>query len=337
MRVPTQKVSESRLLGFVRRCRSSRLWRIIVAALAVSVCACGTEDGDTEPAPVVVLSAFPAELAPLLEQAVIDDTVVLDGRVFRIGMLGGVPVVLGLTGIGLVNAAVTTGAVLDQFEVTGVVVSGVAGSSLRIGDVAVPVAWTLGDGTTYTVHQEWFLLADEIAMPGAVSLESCTIVPNGPSEEQVCLPHEPAIVLGGVGESSDPFRGTAFPCQPDGGDVYGCDVAAGEAASGSRGDRPAMRTFAIVDPEGPSVGDMETAAIAREAAARGVPFIAFRAVSDGAGDPLGLPGFPQQFFAYYRLAAHNAAAATVAFLERVGSGNGHADGSPASGSVFSTY
>ena len=62
--------------------------------------------------------------------------------------------------------------------------------------------------------------------------------------------------------------------------------------------------------------DMETAAIARETAARGLPFIAFRATSDGSGDPLGLPGFPAQFFAYYRLSAHNAAAATVAFLRR---------------------
>jgi len=65
---------------------------------------------------------------------------------------------------------------------------------------------------------------------------------------------------------------------------------------------------------------METAAVAREAQGRGVPFIAFRAVSDGAGDPLGLPGFPTQFFAYYRLAAHNAAAATTAFVTRWGEG-----------------
>ena len=62
---------------------------------------------------------------------------------------------------------------------------------------------------------------------------------------------------------------------------------------------------------------METAAIGREATLRGLPFIAFRAGSDGAGDPLGLPGFPAQFYAYYRLAAHNAAIATRAFLERL--------------------
>jgi nucleoside phosphorylase len=69
--------------------------------------------------------------------------------------------------------------------------------------------------------------------------------------------------------------------------------------------------------EDPIAVDMETTAVAREAEARGLPFIAFRAASDGEGDPLSLPGFPAQFFAYYRLAARNAAAVTIAFLERL--------------------
>jgi hypothetical protein len=47
-----------------------------------------------------------------------------------------------------------------------------------------------------------------------------------------------------------------------------------------------------------------------------VPFIGFRAVSDGGGDPLHLPGFPVQFFYYRQLAADNAARVTLAFLAR---------------------
>jgi len=66
------------------------------------------------------------------------------------------------------------------------------------------------------------------------------------------------------------------------------------------------------------VSDNETAAVAAEAQARGIPFIGFRGVSDGPGDPLGLPGYPTQFFAYYRLAARNSAAAAMAFIEQVG-------------------
>jgi nucleoside phosphorylase len=93
--------------------------------------------------------------------------------------------------------------------------------------------------------------------------------------------------------------------------VFGCDVpisiAAHRYAAGS-----------VSTDAAPVDTDEETAAVAREAAAQGVKFIAFRAVSDGAGDPLGLsPHSFQQFFTYYRLAAQNAAAATNAFLARL--------------------
>ena len=59
---------------------------------------------------------------------------------------------------------------------------------------------------------------------------------------------------------------------------------------------------------------METAAVARVAAEKHVPFIGFRALSDGLGDPLMLPGFPAQFFVYRQYAAENAAAVELAFL-----------------------
>src|SRR2546426_12234043 len=50
-------------------------------------------------------------------------------------------------------------------------------------------------------------------------------------------------------------------------------------------------------------------------AAKRIPFIAFRGVSDGRGDPLMLPPNPYlQFVVYQQLAADNAAAATLAYL-----------------------
>jgi hypothetical protein len=63
---------------------------------------------------------------------------------------------------------------------------------------------------------------------------------------------------------------------------------------------------------------MESAAVARVAAERRVPFLAVRAGSDGGGDPLGDRGFPLQFFDYYRLAAHNAADVTRAIVAELG-------------------
>src|SRR5437016_2464479 len=112
----------------------------LVTLCAVAVSACGDDDSGltfTPPPRVVVLSAFPAEMAPLLAQTTIHDTMMIAGHKFRIGVLGAIPVVVGLTGIGLANAAMTTHAVLEQFTVAGVVFSGVANSTHPIGSVVV--------------------------------------------------------------------------------------------------------------------------------------------------------------------------------------------------------
>jgi nucleoside phosphorylase len=298
--------------------RTRSLWlRTAGLALAVAVCGCGSSDSDASPPQrFAVLSAFPAELAPHIERAAVTETMIMDNHVFRVGTLDGVPVVLALTGIGLVNAATTTRLLLDRFPVDGIVVSAVAGSSqLPIADVAVPVTWVTIDGTRYAAQPQWVALAGELAALGSVSLERCTPVPS--HSEPVCVPGEPAMVVGGIGRSSDPFGDQAFRCRVGGDDVFGCDVALVPTPTASPVARQAIAAVAATEADMPVVDDMETAAIAREAAARGVPFIAFRAVSDGPGDPLGLPNFLEQFNAYYRLAARNAAAATVAFLERI--------------------
>lgn len=303
--------------------RSTWLPAALLGWLALGVPGCGDRDA-AEPV-FAVLSAFPAELAAVLERAAVEETVEVDGRFFRLGRIGRTGVVIGMTGIGLLNASATTRVLLDRFNVAGVVVSGVAGSFLRIGDVTVAATWKLEDGNAYAAHPPWLAVAAEISRPGAVALERCAIVPETAVfpgvavGQEVCLPHEPAIVVGGVGESSDPFGRTPFGCRPQGDDVFGCDVGSPGVVA-SPGDRVAGAAARAAEPSAtdaePFVVDEETAAIARETAARGLPFIAFRAVSDGAGDPLGLPGFPSQFFVYYRLTARNAAAAAAAFLER---------------------
>jgi nucleoside phosphorylase len=303
---------------------------LCVCSALAAVCGCGDDDFSRQP--VAVLSAFPAELAAYLEQATVSETVVVGGKVFRRGVLGGVPVIMGLTGIGLLNATMTTRAVLDRFAVRGVVVSGVAGSPLLIGDVTVPATWTRADGMSYAAHPEWLEVARELAADDTVPLDSCTLVPSK-SDAPVCILGEPAIVVGGSGYSSDPFGTTPFPCQPNGNDLYGCDVAPGGTSAVTAVTRRTVTTLAAATPgPTPVATDMETAAIAGEAAAHAVPFIAFRAVSDGAGDPLKLGSFPFQFAAYYHLAAHNAAAATVAFLEWLaGAPRSGAAGSPVVG------
>ncbi len=266
---------------------------------------CALATGPCRSPVLAVFSAFPAELEPLLARATVRETLVVGDRVLRVGILEGVPVVLGLLGIGYENAVATTRLVLDRFDVSGVVVSGVAGSPRRIGDVTVPESWTGPDGAPYPADATLLDLAREIAASG-VALERCTHVPPDPPGDVVCLDFDPAVFVGGAGETSDPYGARPPVCSPTGGRVFGCDVDPAAIGRGVTAAAPVVYDAV----------DMETAAVGRETAARGVPYIAFRAVSDGAGDPLGLPGFPSQFFAYYEISARNAATATAAFLAR---------------------
>lgn len=299
----------------MRRSLSGKRWICAVTTIALAwAIGCGDDDAGSEAVlPLLVLAAIPAELDALLEHMDVVSEQSIAGRTFRSGSIGGTAVLVGMTGIGLVNAAVVASAVLDAVPVRGVVVSGVAGAPWKIGDVAVPDRWRTRDGPEYAVDRAWLAAAEEAVVAGAIVLDRCTERPDEPSAPDVCIVGEPIVATGGVGRSSDPFGGMALACVPSDDETFGCD-ATGRRSS----DQPrAVARHAKADAAQIAAGDMETAAIAAEAAVRGLPFIAFRAVSDGDGDPLGLPGFPAQFFAYYRLASRNAAAATASFLARL--------------------
>jgi adenosylhomocysteine nucleosidase len=264
-----------------------------VCAIADSTCG--------SPPMLAVVSAFPAELEAVLTHATVHQTLVIGDRVLRIGTLGDVPVVFALLGIGLENAGTTTDLVLDHFDVAGVVLSGVAGSAAHaIGDVTVPATWLEADGTAHPVDPSFLRIASAAA-PG-VLLERCTAVPPAPPGPITCQSQQPTVIVGGTGESDDPFLGRPFACEHNSDPVFGCDIAGGLTAAAV----PAAATDQL------AANDMETAAVARETQARGVPFIAFRAVSD-------TENFAD-FFNWYQLAADNAAAVTAAFVERWGSG-----------------
>src|SRR5207249_10677006 len=102
---------------------------------------------------ILVLSAMPVEIQPLLEAASLDlaHSVVIHDRKFWTGKLAGNDVVLAMTGIGPANAQEATQDAFDHFRCgkrsgfSAAVFSGVAGTHW-IGDVAVPARWTEDKG-----------------------------------------------------------------------------------------------------------------------------------------------------------------------------------------------
>jgi nucleoside phosphorylase len=255
---------------------------------------------------VAIVSAFPAEMAALVAATAVETAVEVDGRQVYVGALDGVRVVLALTGIGMVNARTRTLAVVDNFEVAGLIMSGVAGSPKRIGDVLLARRWVDRDaGDVFRTNPALLALARRGVTRLPAPFDTCAIVRD---LSTVCLPYEPAVFFRGRGVSGDPFQGGTLGCQVGGTDIFGCELPTPRPALGAI--EPAAAA--------PDVEDMETAAVARVAKEKRIPFLGVRAVSDGAGDPRGDRGFPAQFFDYYRLAADNAGIVTRAVVAELG-------------------
>lgn len=297
----------------------------------------------------LILTAMPLELNPIIRDSTTgatDHHFMEHGRKFYEGTLGAAKVTMAMTRVGMKNAEQTTQDAVDHYvtancPLKAILFSGVAGSPYNIGDVTVPSLWASGSSGTPTwtgVDTELLAVAAQIDV-SAVGLtrdlpvgDAACVCP-GATVEKTPTPVQtspPQIYIGGKGHSGDFFGDNMAPCGPRTGDVAGCEPCF------EPNDQPAYaadfadRLPTVLDPSfwsglvrpsgSPSgetfvAGDMETAATAEVAAAAGVPFLGIRAVSDGGGDPLHLPGFPAQFFTYRQLAGNNAAALTVAILE----------------------
>ena len=266
----------------------------------------------------LVLAAFPAEADAILAHTVLDRSalVVADRRHFYLGSIGGTKVIVAMTGIGLVNATATAQAAFARFggnAIAAVVFSGVAGGGGRpsIADVVIPARWTLDSGATFHPVDPGMLAAAETLTVADLRKARRT----------------PRVWVGGDGSSSDANNGQAFPCIPLGGAVFGCqprsapDRSLRYTGNFFQAIGPWLRSGLVSNLKIPlttnpafDATDQETAAAQAVADAHGVPFLGVRGISDGAGDPLLLPGFPFQFFVYRRVAADNAARVTAAFL-----------------------
>ena len=277
---------------------------------------------DLEDTPrLVILSAFNAELAALRLEANITETYTLNGTEVQVGKLHDRNVALMLSGTSMINAAMNAQAVIDHFNVQGIVFSGIAGGvnpNLRIGDVAVPAQWGQYQEAVFARETDsgWatgWHTADfgnfGMIFPQYVSVPMKGGEPNNyemkfwfevddkmlaVAEEAVkavelakctskdnCLTHEPAIVVGGNGVSGPTFVDNADYRQW------------------------VWETFES------DVLDMETAAVAHVAYVNDVPFLAFRSLSDLAGGGAG----ENEINIFYQLAADNSARVLLAFLD----------------------
>ncbi len=266
------------------------------------------------------MSAFDTELVALRAAATITETRVVNGRTWFLGTLGGHDVVLLLSGFSMVNAAMTTQALLDRIPIRAIVFSGIAGGvnpGLDVGDVTVPAQWGNYQENVFARETPtgfapsrvttdfpgfgmMFTQGTSVTVPGApadslarrfwfpadtlalrIAREVAVRVPLARcTTDGSCLPHQPRVVVGGNGVSGPTF----------------VDNAAYREWS--------WRTFRA------DALDMETAAVAVVAHENHVPYVAFRSLSDLAGGEAG----PNVARTFGRLAAANSAAVVIEFL-----------------------
>ena len=268
---------------------------------------------------IALMSAFPPEWIALQEGLTDPVEHVVNGTTFVTGTMEGKPVVLFLSGVSMVNAAMTTQMALDRFDITAIAFSGIAGGvdpELSVGDVVVPakwgkylegvmaretdgafaippwmtsefaplgmiatVPWGVRSGASDEVDPRFWFDADPELMEVAARVAEGVALEDC-DPSQTCLSQAPRIVVGGNGVSGPFFV-----------------------------DNAELRDWALSTFEA-QVLDMESAAVAHVAFANDVPFIAFRSLSDLAGGGEGA----NEMETFMALAAQNAATVMRAFV-----------------------
>lgn len=291
---------------------------VILAAVVPPSPAAAHERADEVPR-IAVVSAFPPEISILkgaLEEA---ETRSVNGVEFALGRLEGRDVVLFLSGISVVNAAMTVQLALDRFDVERIVFSGIAGGvdpSLNIGDVVIADRW--GQYLELLLAREveggWGkppFFEYPFANFGMMFPRSVTVrrPGGGEPETRFWFPVDESLLAAARAASSN---AALERCAPD--DTCLREpprvVVGGPGVSGSAFvDNAAFREY-VFETFGARVLDMESAAVAHVAYANGVPFLAVRSLSDLAG---GGPG-ENEIGVFFGLAADNAAAVVRALL-----------------------
>lgn len=273
-----------------------------------------------EPARIAVISAFEPEWRALVGKVAEPKTQKINGVSFVTGKIENKPVVLMMSGISMVNAAMNSQLLLDHFPVKAILFSGIAGGAdpdLKVGDVAVPERWresletvfareTPGGFKTGEQHGQAGIPNFLMMFPNGVQVASqdnplayhdfftvdagllalARKVADQVTLEQCrapgnCFDHRPRVSIGGTGVS-----GSAFI------------------------DNRAFREY-LFSAYHAEVIDMESAAVAQVAFANQKPFIAFRSLSDLAGGD----ETENQMNLFMDLAATNSAKLVVAFIK----------------------
>lgn len=269
---------------------------------------------------IAIISAFGPELEKLKSVARIEEERIINGKSYTFCEIEGRRAILFLSGISMVNAAMNTQKALDLFNISHILFSGIAGGvnpDLNIGDVTIPAKWAQYQESIYARKTEtgYDLGWHKEVMPGFGMMYPQTVgVTHDRLGEANGIEHklwfdvdkELLDIAGRIGDVmlKKSSKGTSLTNSPK-------LVIGGAGVSGMTFVDNAEYRQWVFSTFGADCLDMESAAVAHVAYVEGVPFIAFRSLSDLAGGGKG----ENEMETFLGLAADNAATVLLQFLK----------------------
>lgn len=157
---------KNRLNGFIRR-------TLLGLLFISSGYACPPTPDLTIPR-IALLSAFGFEASIFRQKAAEKCDYIINGITFTAGKIQNKNVLIALTNISIVNASMITQLVLDKFNISKIIYSGISGGvnpNLFMGDVVVPQRWAL--------YQEMFFAREVTTKSGVTFPKPEAIEPFG--------------------------------------------------------------------------------------------------------------------------------------------------------------
>jgi adenosylhomocysteine nucleosidase len=245
-----------------------------------------------KPRPITaLLGAFGAEVALVKESLQKPKTVIVDGVTFTTGRIGKQKVVIAETGIGKVNAAMTTALILEHFHPRQVLFTGIAGGvnpDLQPGDIVIARQTAHHDYQTISMTRQptkqTYSLSGKlnpVFFPAdSVMLQRAQTVAKTIPFEAIPVTKRPPTVLTGIVVTGDQF------------------ISSADKVAQLRQDFNADAT------------EMEGAAVAQVCYHMQVPHLVIRSLSDRADD-----NARSDMLTFYQTAARNSAKVVIALVQ----------------------
>lgn len=267
----------------------------VCLALAAMIGACHCTPRTSVPsAPLAVLGAFGPEVELLDKQLVGAERRGIEGIEFVSGQLGGRRIVVAWTGVGKVNAAMTTTLLIEHFKPSRILFTGIAGAvepNLSPGDIVI---------ASRTAHHDMGMAGSDGMVPGGVRNRLTG------EDNPVFFPADPNLLAAaGCAAQNVTLDSVALQSGTRPPKIVVGTIVTGDVFVASK-----EKTAELREEFGADAVEMEGAAVAQVCYQRGIGCLVIRSMSDRADENAAVD---KQMF--YALAAKNSASLVRGIIE----------------------